>query len=355
MAKKDKKKQEKKEIDRLARLLFILVFLLATTGFTALRVKGDESESLGEIIDKKITPFQTEGDVRLSEDMTPIVVDEDSPFYDVFRSQDRINVLLLGVADGMTDTIMLGSYDMENQKIDIISIPRDTYYYRAGYKNYASYKINSIYNSQGLTKLATSVSDILYGMPIHYYAIVDYEDVRKIMGVIGGVQIDVPFHMKYDDTTKGHELHIDIPGGLQTIDASNVVEFLRFRHTNPWFAAQGYKSYYSGDIQRSEVQRDFIKKTMAECLKLGNLKDVIRVALENIESDLSYSMAVKVAVKAMGGLDEASISTHMLPGIDQVINELSFWVKNESQTYQMLEEIYGISEEVPATEAAITQ
>ena len=61
------------------------------------------------------------------------LVDEDSPFYQEFRDSKRVNVLVMGVNDGLTDTIMLASYDMENQRVDVISVPRDTYYYREGF------------------------------------------------------------------------------------------------------------------------------------------------------------------------------------------------------------------------------
>ena len=92
--------------------------------------------------------------------------------------------------------------------------------------------------------LAEAVSKVLNGMPIHYYMAVDYEGVGNIVDAIGGVWYDVPFHMKYDDTTKGIEdLHIDIPAGRQHLDRENAVEFLRFRKTNDYYKRQGYHGY----------------------------------------------------------------------------------------------------------------
>lgn len=61
------------------------------------------------------------------------IIDPDNPFYENFKNSERVNVLLLGVNDGLTDVIMVGSYDLENQRVDIISVPRDTYYYRSQY------------------------------------------------------------------------------------------------------------------------------------------------------------------------------------------------------------------------------
>ena len=153
-------------------IIAVAVFALATVGLTLLR--GGED---GGVLD---IPIFEQSDTKLSKDMTPIVVDESSPFYEVFQSKDRVNLLLLGVNQGMTDVIMVCSYDMENQYVNLISVPRDTFYYRPGWDaNYAGNKINAIYHSEGIAPLAEAVSKILYGMPLHYYAVVEYADIEQ--------------------------------------------------------------------------------------------------------------------------------------------------------------------------------
>jgi len=321
---------------------FLLIFALATAVLLPIRYAF-------AVIGGK-TVFEAEE--NLLEQMTPIAVDETSPFYEVFQSKDRVNILLMGVNEGMTDTIMLASYDMVNQYVNMVSIPRDTFYYREGWSPYAAHKINAIYNSQGVAATAEAVSSILYGMPIHYYSIVEYEDIRKVMDVIGGVTINIPFYMKYIDTTKGKELYIDIPAGEQLIDSSNVIEFLRFRKTNPAYARQGYKSYDAGDIQRITTQQEFVRAVIKECLSVGNLKDVAKVTLQNVESDLTYAMAGKLAIKAMSGLSSENVNSYTLPGRDKMMHELSFWVADEEGIADMLMEIYALEAET-TTEGAI--
>lgn len=300
----------------------LVVFALFTGIFTNLR-----DDTTGELGGGQIFESET----RLSESMVPIVVDESSPFYEAFKSKDRVNVLLIGVNEGMTDVIMVCSYDMENQYVNLVSVPRDTFYYRKGYdSNYAGNKINAIYHSEGVAALATAVSRTLYGMPIHYYAVVEYEDIRKVMDVIGGVQVDVPFNMDYDDPTAEPELHIHIKKGLQTIDSSNVMEYLRYR-----------KGYANGDIGRIQVHQEFVKKVVRECLKAGNILDVMKVCLENVESDVTYNMAISVATKAVK-LKSDRINSYILPGTDTMLHGLSFWQGNDEKIKTMLEEIYAI-------------
>ncbi len=310
-------------------LAAVLVFIVATAVLTA--VRGEES---GELFDVPVfhgSSGEGEANTKLSRDMEPIAVDPSSPFYDVFQSKDRVNVLLLGVNEGMTDVIMVCSYDMENQYVNLISIPRDTFYYRPGWDaDYAGNKINSIFHSEGTAKLAEAVSDTLYGMPLHYYVIVEYDDIRKVMDVIGGVEVDVPFTMAYDDPTANPPLHIYIPAGTQIIDSSNVEQYLRYR-----------KGYGNGDIGRIQVHQEFVKKVIRKCLQAGYILDVAKVALENVESDITYSMAISVGRKALG-LSGEHINSYVLPGTDVLLHDLSFWQGSDAGIQQMLEEIYAI-------------
>lgn len=307
---------------------FLLAFVIAVAAMLPVR-----------IVVKKIAGarvFNPDADIILQPDMENVEVDKTSPFYDEYKSTDRINVMLVGLATGNTDTIMVASYNTKDQRVDIISVPRDTYYARSNYTNYAYNKINSIYRSEDIKGLAKACSELLYGMPIHYYAIVEYDDIRKIMDAIGGVYVDVPFRMKYDDPTADPPLHIDIPQGHVLIDSSNVEEYLRFRHGNP-----GYSSYYNGDLGRIQAQQAFVKIVLKKCLSMRNITDVATVALHNIQSDVTYAAVAQVATKALNGLSADDIYTHRLPGYDATLHNLSFWMPDETKIYDLLEEILG--------------
>ena len=346
-AERNSKRRKKKHIGPVGIAAIALVFLAFLFVFIIGSQVDEETGKTVTIAQHVVSEFKNktfmgEAEERLSRDMTPIYVDEDSPLYEKFKSADRVNILLLGVNGNMTDTIMLGSYDMANQQVDIISIPRDTYYYRAGYGKYTAYqKINSLWRSEGIVPLASAISELLQGMPIHYYLVVEYDDIKAVMKAIDGVEVNVPFHMKYDDNTPGEELHIDIPAGNQIIDQSNVIEFLRFRHTNPSYAAKGYKSYTAGDIQRIQVQQEFVKTVIRKCCKAGNILDVAQVILDNVDSDLTYGMAIKIAGKILAGFSTENMESYTLPGTD-FTNELSFWKCDSDKTYELVEQLYGV-------------
>lgn len=331
----------KLKIDKKTIVTFLLTFVIATALLLPVRVLANKFTQQ--------TIFNPSEGYVLKEDMKKVPVDPSSPFYEAFSNENRFNFLLLGVADKNTDTIMVVSYETEKQSIDIVSIPRDTYYPRSGYKNYVYNKINSIYRTEDIVGLATAVSEKLYGMPIDYYVIIEYEDIKKIMDVIGGVTVNVPFHMRYDDPVADPPLRIDIPAGEQLIDASNVEQYLRFRHGNP-----GYRSYFNGDLGRIQAQQEFVKLVMKKCLTAGNIGKVAKVALQNVQSDITYQAVSRLAKLAMGGLSMDNVNSHRLPGNDTTINGLSFWVPDDKEIYTMLQEMLIPSQDELNSESAVS-
>ena len=277
------------------------------------------------------------GTENLMKDM-PYLVDENSPFFEAFKDKNRVNVLLIGVNGGMTDTLMLGSYDLDSQHVDIISIPRDTYYPREGINNPASKKINAIYNSGKAVGTAMAVSDVLMGMPINYYAVVKYDGVRKIINSMGGVPMNITFHMRYNDPYDKPPLKIDITEGYQILDGNKAVEFLRFRK-----GSGGYPGYPEGDIGRVKAQQEFVKCAFRQAIGFS-LPKVTTTVLNNVDSDISLGMATKIATKA-GGLKGEDLNTYMVPGKSGTKNDASYWFPDEAGIKEMLTQIYNTQEQ----------
>ncbi|MEA4986484.1 MAG: LCP family protein, partial [Anaerovorax sp.] len=288
------------------------------------------------------------GEENLMDDMN-VLVDPNSPFFEAFQDSQRVNILVLGVNDGMTDTIMLGSYDLKNQHVDVISVPRDTYCPRPGAKSPAAKKINAIYHSNnggGAVGTATAVSSVLMGMPIHYYAVIDYKGVGNIVDSLGGIPMNIPFHMKYDDPYDKPPLHINIPEGQQTLNRDTAIQFLRFRHANP---GSGYKSYPEGDIGRIKAQQEFMKSAFRQALGF-NLPNVAKTVIQNVDSDVDIGIALKIATNAMS-LSKENIQTYLTPGYPKTVDGASYWFADDEKVRDMIEEIYAVSDET--TDAAI--
>ena len=131
-------------------IAFIVFVLLCTPGFAI----------FGKVAD--INPWKPGSENVVLRGQLPAIVDEDSPFFEAFKDKNRVNILLLGVNGGLTDTIMLASFDTDAKHVDLISVPRDTYYHREGYNSEGENKINAAYRRNPVNT-AKAVSETPFG------------------------------------------------------------------------------------------------------------------------------------------------------------------------------------------------
>ncbi len=190
------------------------------------------------------------------------------------------NVLLVGVdKDGYrTDTMMVATYDINQDKAYIMQLPRDTYVHNNGRRDK---KLNSAYYS-GLDQLKREVQ-MAYGIQIHKYVEVNLDAFRLMIDAIGGVEMNVPINMIYDDPYQ--DFHIYILKGNQVLNGKKAEQFVRFRQNNDG------SGYPRGDLQRMEAQREFIMATVKQMISLeslSNIDDLIKIAQENLKTDLTF-------------------------------------------------------------------
>ncbi|MGI6751595.1 MAG: LCP family protein [Anaerovoracaceae bacterium] len=302
-------------------IFFCFTMVLATTGFTF------AGSAIKNVLNAPI--LGTKPQANLMDEMTPLV-DPDSPFYEAFKDKKRINLLMVGLNQGLTDTIMVASFDTEQKHVDLISIPRDTYYERKGFNSEAERKINAAYRKD-IKNTAYAVSDVLEGMPIHCYAVVEYKGVATIVDAMGGVPMNIPKPMRYKDPTDKPPLIIDIPAGQQVLDGEHSVQFLRYR-----------SGYAEGDIGRVKAQQEFMKSAFRQMLSF-DLPKIARTIAKNVESDVTVSMAARIASKAVG-MKSDSIETYIMPYTEQGRAPWYVYPKRK-EIREMITKIYSIEGE----------
>lgn len=259
---------------------------------------------------------------------------------DIFKilsndKDQRINVLVLGLENTRSDTIMVASYDAKNKAADVISIPRDTYVDRDGFVNSGNNKINSVYTVKGIEGLSEIILHIT-GLKIDKYVTIDYDGVRAAVDAVGGVEVDVPFHMRYTDPYANPPLDINIEPGIQTIKGDRAMEFLRFRKTN----YSGYSGYSDGDLGRIEAQQGFVKAAIKKALTF-RLPVVVKEVFPFVETDFSLTEATSLAMGSIG-LSTENVNFHTIPGTTQTLNGLSFYILDHLATKDLVYSILGM-------------
>lgn len=251
-----------------------------------------------------------------------------------------LNVLLLGVDEGgnRSDTIMLCSIDGNSNRVNVLSIPRDTRVLIG--KNHQ--KINAAIGigAQEVSKgklsepeeLTIQKVKAITGLPIHYFATVDFDGFKEIIDVLGGVDYEVPFDMNYDDPAQN--LHIHLKAGMQHLDGQAAHDFVRFRKGNV-----GTKGYAMGDLGRIAAQQEFMtalieqKLTPQYLTKINELYSTIQKYVRTNYTTLDLAKHFSI----IKNIDVSKIQMHQLPGVAQNIDGISYYVYNEADTAELVE------------------
>ena len=262
--------------------------------------------------------------------LNKISVEEGAEGYPV--PEKRVNVVVMGVANGLADTIMLASFNPEDGALDVLSIPRDTYIERKGHKTSANNKINSSYGRGGADNVVKSVAS-LTGMDVHYFVEVDYEAVKELVDAMGGIKVTVPMDMNYDDPVDG--LHIHFKEGDAVSKGEDLLKLLRYRKNNK---GGGYKD---GDLGRVKMQQEIVRLGIEKVLR-GNIVTNFLKLQEPIKKYVKTNMSPKQMmyyITKAKKIKKENISIQTIPGRADTINKLSFYVVNRDKMDEMLKPI----------------
>ena len=229
------------------------------------------------------------------------------------KSQDYYTVLILGRdtgGGGNTDTMLLASYDVTNQKATVMSIPRDTMVN----VSWDIKRINSVYNyygggDRGIQYLYKEIAQLV-GFEPDYQVVVEWDAVGQIVDAMGGVWFDVPRNMNYDAPYQ--DLHIHQEKGYRLLTGDDAMQVLRYRHDNDM-----RYGYPDGDLGRIKTQQAFLTAMVDQLLQIKNVTKInqfIQVFQNNVETDLSFQNILWFAQQAiLGGLSMENVEFVTMP------------------------------------------
>jgi LCP family protein required for cell wall assembly len=232
--------------------------------------------------------------------------------------KDPVNVLIIGVDDEeiRADVIMLFNYNPELGKINILSIPRDT---RIKVRNRIE-KINALIAMGGETMLVKGIEQIT-GLPVQYYARLNFKGFREIIDTLGGVEVDVPMNMIYSDPAQG--LYINLKKGRQVLDGRKAEQYVRYRKGNK--PGQGYED---GDIGRNKAQQQLVRELISQKLKvkyLSKAQDIYHILSKHAKTNIKLSDLIYY-LKDIRKIDCSGIMTFTAPGDSKLIKRVWYFI-----------------------------
>ena len=306
---KNNKPQKPKKPSRLTRQQKLLIAVAAVLAVILIAVVACQSLFVRpELPDKDLDQEQDtqEEEIDWGEGIRPHSGGER-------KSDDYYTVLILGRdtgGGGNTDTMLLASYDVTNQKATVMSIPRDTMVN----VSWDIKRINSVYNyygggDRGIQYLYKEIAQLV-GFEPDYQVVVEWDAVGQIVDAMGGVWFDVPRNMNYDDPYQ--DLHIHQEKGYRLLTGDDAMQVLRYRHDNDM-----RYGYPDGDLGRIKTQQAFLTAMVDQLLQIKNVTKInqfIQVFQNNVETDLSFQNILWFAQQAiLGGLSMENVEFVTMP------------------------------------------
>lgn len=249
---------------------------------------------------------------RRAETVKPYALTDGQKYYKSLVDENSINVLIIGPdkSGANYDTLLIASIDDKNNIVRFINLPRDIYIeysdevkkeLKKTWPSYSSskgiYKINaahtigkSVEYKDGQGRFGSPefdfTSDLIeevFGIYIDDFVYMKPSSFKRVVDYFGGVDIDVPYRMKYNDPTQ--DLTIDLKKGPQKLNGAQAEGFVRFRQG----IDENGKYVSIGDIERKANQVTFVKAFMDQHMTLKNIGKVINI-FNDLDSYLSSSV-----------------------------------------------------------------
>ncbi len=217
---------------------------------------------------------------------------------------DLQTFLVMGVESwegewGRSDSMMVVSYDPREQRIAMLSIPRDLWTYIPG-RGYD--KINHAY-AYGGPALSVDTVERLLGMDIDHWVSISFEGFVEVIDALNGVEVNPPEPLYYVDPSDfrfGPDgLVIDIKAGPQVMDGLTALKYARFRADS------------EGDLGRMRRQQEIIQaavKKAATPAVFTRAPQLISALYHTIGTDMTLGEMVRLAAAGRQALNNPLIT-----------------------------------------------
>ena len=258
--------------------------------------------------------------------------------------QNIVNVLFIGVDyaeeretwsgkhEYHSDVMMVAAINFDENRVDLISLPRDTYAEIPGVKGI--YKLNASINcgggfeaegGAGFLKTCEAASWMLGGIPVDYYYAVTMPAVKELVNAVGGVD----YNLELDFKMAGRQYN----AGPQHMNGQAVLDYLRVRK----YVDKG------GDLNRVNRQKEMLValfKSMQKQNLILKIPDIISSFDGQLFTNCTFNQTAALT-KFAYNLNSDDIGMYSIGGTITNIFNWNFCLTDQSNRVKVIKEVYN--------------
>ena len=240
-----------------------------------------------------------------------------------------------------SDVMIVCAVNFNENRVDLISLPRDTYASIPGVKGV--YKLNAALNcgtdgtnyglfcenGEGFLKVCEAAEWMLGGIPVNYYYAVTMESVKQLVDIVDGVW----YNLEGDFDNGGRYYK----AGFQHMDGQACLDYMRVRKP-------GHGKLATGDSNRVKRQKNMMV-TIFKKMKEMNLVLKVPEILSDFDGMLYTNCTLEqTAALALFGykLDPEDIGAYSMGGSGATLFHWNFVFTDQSDRVDLIQKIYGV-------------
>ncbi|MFP3722988.1 LCP family protein [Niallia circulans] len=199
--------------------------------------------------------------------------------------QKPISILLMGIDQrkgdvGRSDTLIVMTLNPKNEKMQMVSIPRDTKTEIIGDGRVT--KINAAY-AYGGVKMAKDTVENFTGVKMDYYIQVNMEALSDLVDAIDGITVQNDLDW-IDEGYYKKGYHYE--KGTLTLNGPQTLGFVRMRHLDP-----------NGDFGRNERQRKVISAIIDKATGISTVthfNEILDALGANVKTNITFDQMMTI-------------------------------------------------------------
>lgn len=225
-------------------------------------------------------------------------------YWQALEQRGPVHVLILGIDERQneqgpfrSDTMILAGFQPRETRVALLSIPRDLW---VTIPDIGENRINTA-NFYGGPPLAKQTVAQTFGLPVHYYALLNFDGFVRLIDALGGIDVEVAqtLHDENYPTPDYGVKTIHIEAGQHHFDGAEALIYARSR-------------YSTNDFDRARRQQEIIAAIRRRLLQPGawlRLPAVVATLPGAVETDMPPGewLALAVITLRAGELERAAI------------------------------------------------